>query len=132
MPDFCGGGGAFSAAGFCQLSGTKVMPDFCGGGAGLAGTSGIRVRAWQEGQEISRLEYCSSHSRGCPHWEQLNLKQLISFSSLAGRILGGNGEIVQLFRPFHGRPFGAWVKACQARDGIRPELPLVFLADYAG
>jgi len=129
MPDFCGGGGVFSAAGFCQLSGIKVMPDFFEDGAGLAGTSGIRVRAWQEGQEICPPEYSSSHSRLCPHWEQLNLRQLISFSSPAGRIIGGNGEFVQLFLPFRSGPFGAWAKACQASGGIRRELLLVFLAD---
>jgi hypothetical protein len=74
------------------------MPDFCGDGAAFPGTAGTTVRAWHEGQGISRPEYCSSHSMRCPQWEQLNLNFVIGFSSLAGRIIRGNGEIVQLFR----------------------------------
>jgi len=100
MPDFCGDGGDFPGAGFCQLSGTLVMPDFRGDGTDSSGTAGTTVRAWQAGQGICRPAYCGSHSRRCPQWEQLNLSWLIRLSSLLGRIIGGNVEIVQLLLPW--------------------------------
>jgi hypothetical protein len=75
---------AEAGGGVRQLSGTKVMPDFCTAGAAFPGTGGTTVRPLQVGHGICRPEYCSSHSRCCPQWEQLNLNWLIKSLCLTG------------------------------------------------
>jgi hypothetical protein len=77
-----GGGGAEVDGddGACQLSGTKVMPDLGGEDAFFCGRDGTTVMVWHLGQEICRPEYCSSHCKCCPQWEQLNFNSLIKVS----------------------------------------------------
>ena len=63
MPDLGGGdgvggaggtGGADVVAGFCQLSGTKVMPDLRDEFDAVGGTPGTVVSCWHEAQRTSR------------------------------------------------------------------------------
>jgi hypothetical protein len=91
-----GGGGVF------QLSGTKVMPDFGKTGAAFPGAGGTTVMPWHLGQEICLPEYCSSHCKCCPQWEQLNFNSLITGFFSDGMTIAEYCRIVQHLFPSMG------------------------------